>query len=77
MEKRIRNINEDALGLEEKKRRDDSKKFQPSCYQDFLCTLCGQKNRIQDEYILTEDFANYSCFGELMEDSGRNKRYNS
>jgi len=27
MEKRIRNINEDALGLEEKKRRDDSKKF--------------------------------------------------
>ena len=27
MEKRIRNVNEAALGLEEKKRRDDSKKF--------------------------------------------------
>ena len=76
MEKRIRNINEDALGLEEKKRRDDSKKFQRSCDQDFLWTLCGQKNSIQDGYMLTGDFSKYLCFGELMEDSGLNKRYN-
>ena len=64
MEKRIRNINEDALGLEEKKRRDDSKKSQRSCYQDSLWTLCGQKNSIQDGYMLTGDFAKYLCFGE-------------
>ena len=76
MEKRIRNINEDALGLEEKKRRDDSKKFQRSCYQDFLWTLCGQKNSIQDGSMLTGSFTKYLCFGELMEDSGLNKRYN-
>ncbi|SVB95343.1 uncharacterized protein METZ01_LOCUS248197, partial [marine metagenome] len=45
-------------------------------YQDFLWTLCGQKNSIQDGYMLTGDFAKYLCFGKLMEDLELNKRYN-
>ena len=58
------------------KRHDDSKKFQRSCYQDFLWTLCGQENSIQNGNTLTGGFTKYLCFGELMEDSGLNKRYN-
>jgi len=27
--------------------------FQQSCYQDFLWTLCGQKNSTQDGSMLT------------------------
>ena len=50
--------------------------FQRSCYQDFLWTLCGQKNSIQDGYILNGGFTKYLFFGELMEDLGLNKRYN-
>ena len=42
-----------------------------------LWTLCGQQKSIQDGYMLTGDFAKYLCFGELMEDLGLNKRYNS
>jgi len=42
-----------------------------------LWTLCGQKNSIQEGSMLTGGFTKYLCFGELMEDSGLNKRYNS
>ena len=34
------------------------------------------KNSIQDGYMLTGGFTKYLYFGELMEDSGLNKRYN-
>ena len=44
--------------------------FQWSCYQNFLWTLCGQKNSIQDGYMLTGDFAKYLCFGEFMQSEG-------
>ena len=39
-------------------------------------TSCGQKNSIQDGYMLSGGFTKYLCFGELMENSGLNKRYN-
>jgi len=35
-----------------------------------LWTLCGQKNSIQDGYMLTGDFAKYLCFGEFMQSEG-------